>query len=439
MELDNEFRALLESMNKNIKDELTGNINNFKKKLVSKLYRNLDCSLPERFLIQVQNIRSSSQTIIFPNTNFSIKNKYNERINVLSMETNDLLPYKKINTKIDKKRLIIDILMFDSCHLSRDYISLWLNPYIKNEISYYLYNKFLKKDVTIKMVFEDDLILLQKSSLQPDQYNNLPINSSILDRLFSQIMYSKFRLPISRLKIDNKYIKKIIIEIEHEDNDIAQLVNINNLWFLNLIPLYNLQRDYSSKSIIDSHHNKFTIKPEILDNKYKLIYLLKIYLENKSISLDDYDLYLDLDEQIIQNYSNFLSKKNMYVDGLWHKQINNDEYTEVELNDMSADLSIVKSFSALLRHYQDHLSILPSLNKIGFENNANNIKIILCLLLTGQTNTNSNLFTSYTDRFFFKKNNIECKHNNDIYHQLFLQNIFDSFLLANRPLPPDTI
>ena len=431
MELDNKFESLLERLNNNVKDELINNLNNCKKKLMYKLYRHMQPSLPERFLIHVGNIKSSSQTMIYPNTNFSIKDKYNKIVNVLPMQTYDLLPYKEINTRINKKSLVINISMLNPCYLSQDYISLWLNPNIKNEISYYLYSKFLKKEIVIEMVFEDDSILLQKSSLQPDCYSNLPINSMILDQLLSQTIYSRFRLPIDRLRIDNKYIKQIIIEIDYEDNNITQLVNTDKLWFLNLVPLYNLQRDYSSKSVIDPHHSKFKIKPEILEDKYKIIYLLKTYLENEDVLLDDYDLYLDLDEQTIQVFSFFLSKKNLYIDGLWHKKINKDDYMEVEFNEISANYSIVNSFSAVLKHYQDHISILSTLNKIGFENRENDIKIILCLLLTGQVNTKSHLFTDYTDRFIFNKKNIKCKDKNDIYHQIFLQNIFDSFLLGN--------
>ncbi|MEY8872632.1 type VI secretion system baseplate subunit TssF/IglH [Francisella philomiragia] len=443
---DNQFDYLLSNLLDNIKNELKENLDNYKRLLTLKLYGHLSPSLPERFLIKLDNINTTMQTSISPNTIFNISNTDRSKTTqAITVQEYDILPIKSVQTSIKDKRLIINIQLSQKCYLSKKHISLWLNPEYPKDSMYTIFNYLQNKPLVITLTSSNNEKSSQLSHFSSYSHSILPVNTTILDKLCTSNFYNIFRIDLKQLYLDNTngYIKSIDIETDLPIMNLLKDLNINNLFCLNFIPLYNYSHDSTLAITLDSHHHQIALKPKSLNSDYKLVYPLSLYINKNQNNINQNNLYLDLDKQIIQyypsQYNNNLYNKHLYIDGLWHRKILPDEYTKVNSNSIDANYKIVSYYNATNRQIDNNYDeLLSCLNKIGYGIHSNPIQIIMCFLLTGQTDSSHISFKYWHNNFFFKKNKVFALQPKDYGESILLQQIYDEFVKTNMSFIDET-
>lgn len=348
----------------NIKTELDDRINNYSNSLLYKYYNNLFYFIPKHCLLQIEDSNYSSYRIV-PDEQFFIYDKKSERSLTYTprMETN-ILPAEKVQCyKVNDNNLAVKIRLKNS--FEHDSFNLWINPNLSNRENYSI-DGFLEEilnskitDIFAKVIYSDGSEAIKKIFLSKLRYQLKPIENIAIE-IHSRSICHGFNIKIENLFSYKSDEVKLITLYFKVNVSAYGLHEIDDLFKINLVPVFNLFDDYSYSFYVNKLLSQAVIKHD-QDVSAIPVSINSVYENNKIAEFNNFYF-----EGANEYYFN-VSKHNLDYNVVFPDLANRNNNTKIHVYatwTQNLDLSnLIEVNSSLIASTQckiKPISILPS-------------------------------------------------------------------------------
>jgi hypothetical protein len=349
---------------KNIKTELDDRINNYSNSLLYKYYNNLFYFIPKHCLLEIEDSNYSSYRIV-PDEQFFIYDKKSERSLTYTprMETN-ILPAEKVQSyKVNDNNLAVRIRLKNN--FEYDSFNLWINPNLSNYESYSI-DGFLEEilnskttDIFAKVRYKDGSEAIKKIFLSKLRYQLKPIENIAME-IHSRSICHGFNIKIENLfSYKSDEVKKITLYFKVNVSAYG-LHEVENLFKINLVPVFNLFNDYSYSFYANKLLSQTAIKHS-QDTSAVPISINSVYENNKVVEFNNFYF-----EGVNEYYFN-VSKHNLDYNVVFPDLANRKNNTKIHVHatwtqdlDLSSLIEVNSSLIASTQCKIKPINILPS-------------------------------------------------------------------------------